>query len=76
MFMKLIRWIIYAYAIVLIIQLGCFFTGLPIFNKINIDINHGFPRLNTLGAEPSWSARMIVLMLYVHICLSDYAKRI
>ncbi len=74
MFMKLIRWIIYAYAIVLIIQLGCFFTGLPIFNKINIDINHGFPRLNTLGAEPSWSARMIVLMLYVHICLSDYAK--
>ena len=73
-FKKLLRWIIYAYAVVLIIQIACFYTGLPIFNKINIDITHGFPRLNSCGPEPEWTARMIVLIIFFYICLCDYIK--
>jgi hypothetical protein len=55
--------------------IGMLFTGFLFFNKINIDINLGFPRLITLGAEhlglPNDSTN-----LYVHICLSDYQKDI
>lgn len=74
MLMKLFRGIFYAYAIVLIIQLGCFFVGLPIFNEINIDLGHGFPRLNSCGPEPSWSARMLSIMLFLYIYMRDFTE--
>lgn len=61
--------IIYIYAIVLIIQQICFYIGIPIFNAINIDITHGFPRLNSLGPEPSWTGRMICIITYLYICI-------
>lgn len=73
-FKELLKWIIYAYAIVLIIQIACFYTDLPIFNKINIDIAHGFPRLNSCGPEPAWTARMMALVIFLYICLCDYSK--
>lgn len=67
--LKVLTYIIYAYCVVLIIQQFCFFTGLPIFNAINIDIGKGFPRLNSIGPEPSWAARNICLITFIYICL-------
>ena len=67
--LNILKYIIYAYCIVLIIQQFCFFAGFPIFNAINIDIDNGFPRLNSIGPEPSWAARNICLITFVYVCL-------
>lgn len=74
LFKKLLKWLIYLYAITLLVQLICFFLGLPILNRINIDLGHGFPRLNSLGPEPAWTARILTLMMLLYCCLSDYLK--
>lgn len=74
LFKKLLEWLIYLYAITLLIQLICFFLGLPIFNRINIDLGHGFPRLNSLAPEPAWAARILTLMMLLYCCLADYLK--
>lgn len=73
-FKNLLKWLIYLYAITLLVQLTCFFLGLPIFNRINVDLTHGFPRLNALGPEPAWTARILSLFMLLYCCLSDYLK--
>lgn len=64
-----IKIIIYIYAIVLIIQQICFFIGIPIFNAINVDVIHTFPRLNSIGPEPAWTGRIICILIYIYICI-------
>ena len=73
-FKNLLKWLIHSYAITLLVQLTCFFLGLPIFNKINVDLTHGFPRLNALGPEPAWTARILSLCMLLYCFLLDYIK--
>jgi hypothetical protein len=49
-FLKIIKYIVYAYFIVLIIQQFCVITGLPIFNISNYSPTEPF-KLNSLSAE-------------------------
>ena len=72
--MKVLRLLLFAYAIVLIVQQICFFAGLPIFNAINIDVRpSAFPRLNSIGPEPAWTARNVCLMMFIYILLYQHA---
>lgn len=66
-FSKLLKGLIYAYCIVLIIQQFCVIAGLPIFNVSNYSVTEPF-KLNSLTAEPSHSARIIPILIYIYIC--------
>ncbi len=71
--MRVLKVLLFAYAIVLLVQQICFFTGLPVFNAINIDTRPGaFPRLNSIGPEPAWTARNVCLMMFIYILLYQH----
>ena len=72
-FIVLLRFLIYAYCIVLIIQQFCVLTGLPIFNVSNHDPTMPW-KLNSLTAEPSHSARIIPIIMYVYVLLTYKQK--
>lgn len=63
-YQNIIKYLIYAYCIVLLIQQFCVLTGLPIFN---ISINYN-PldkwKLNSLTSEPSHSACFLGLLMF------------
>ena len=61
-FVKIIRYLIIAYTVVLIIQQLCVLVGLPIFNLSNYDPSNRW-KLNSLSAEPSHSARIVGLLM-------------
>lgn len=61
-----LKWLIYAYTIVLIIQQFCVLTGLPVFNLGNYDILTPW-KLNSLTSEPSHSARFMGILMYSYI---------
>lgn len=67
-FLKTLKGLIFAYCIVLIIQQICVLTGLPIFNVSNYSPLEPW-KLNSLMSEPSHSARIIPLLMYVFIAL-------
>tara|TARA_B110000240_G_C13498361_1_gene452713 strand:+ start:815 stop:2032 length:1218 start_codon:yes stop_codon:yes gene_type:complete len=66
----ILRYLIYAYFIVLLIQQFCVLTGLPIFNLSNYDLNEPW-KLNSLSAEPSHSARIVSLLMYSYITIKE-----
>lgn len=67
-YLKLLKYLIFAYFIVLIIQQIGVLTGLPILNERFY--RPGEPwKLNSLGAEPSWSGRIIGLLMYCYITI-------
>lgn len=66
-FLKLLRFLIFAYSIVLVIQQFCVLTGLPIFNISNYEPESPW-KLNSLTAEPSHSARILPLIMYIYVC--------
>lgn len=66
-FAFILKYLLYAYCVVLIIQQFCVITGLPIFNKSNYSVLEPF-KLNSLSAEPSHSARIIPILTYIYIC--------
>jgi len=69
-YLKLLKFLIYAYFVVLLIQQFCVLTGLPIF-WINA-YNPLEPwKLNSLNMEPSWSARMVPLLMYSFITIKE-----
>ena len=72
-FIKLIKYIIYAYLIVLIIQQFCVLTGLPIFNISNYSPAEPF-KLNSLSAEPSHTVRIVALLMFTYIILTEIMK--
>lgn len=72
-FAQLIKGLIYAYCIVLIIQQFCVLFGLPIFNVSNYSLKEPW-KLNTLMSEPSHSARIIPVLMYIFICCKDFAE--
>jgi hypothetical protein len=69
-YLNILKFLIYAYFIVLLIQQFCVLTGLPILNESNY-----FPiqpwKLNSLAAEPSHSARIVALMMYSYITIKE-----
>lgn len=67
-FFKVLRGLLFAYCIVLIIQQFCVLTGLPIFNVSNYTPLEPW-KLNSLMSEPSHSARIIPIMMYMYITL-------
>lgn len=67
---KLLRYLIYAYFIVLLIQQFCVLTGLPIFNLSNYNPSEPW-KLNSLAAEPSHSARILAFLMYCYIVVQE-----
>lgn len=65
-FLKVLRGLLFAYCIVLIIQQFCVLTGLPIFNVSNYTPLDPW-KLNSLMSEPSHSARIIPIMMYMYL---------
>ena len=69
-YLKLLKYLILAYFIVLLIQQFCVLLGLPIFNISNYD--GGKPwKLNSLSAEPSHSARIVALLMYSYVVIKE-----
>lgn len=67
-YLKLLKYLIFAYFIVLVIQQIGVLTGLPILNA-RFYIQEEPWKLNALGAEPSWSGRIIGLLMYCYITM-------
>lgn len=65
-FIKILKYLIYAYTIVLIIQQACVLLGLPIFNIHAYDPTTPW-KLNSLSSEPSHSARFVGLLMFCYI---------
>ncbi len=65
-FEKILKYLLYAYCIVLIIQQFCVLTGLPIFNVSSYSIKEPW-KLNSLMSEPSHSARVVSVLMYLFI---------
>ena len=69
-YQKLLKYLIYAYFVVLLIQQFCVLTGLPIFNLSNYNPTNPW-KLNSLAAEPSHSARIVALLMYCYITIKE-----
>lgn len=69
-FEQLLIGLIYAYCIVLIIQQFCVLTGLPIFNLSNYSLKEPW-KLNSLMSEPSHTARIIPVLMYLFVCCEE-----
>lgn len=69
-YQKILKYLIYAYGIVLIIQQFCVLTGLPIFNLSNYVPSDRW-KLNSLASEPSHSARIVALLMYCYITIKE-----
>ena len=69
-FEKLIRYLIYAYTLVLIIQQLCVLLGLPIFNLSNYNPSEPW-KLNSLTSEPSHSARIMGLLMFSFLLIKQ-----
>lgn len=70
-FITFLKYMIYAYAIVLIIQQFCVLLGLPIFNIMGAYRLDEPWKLNSLSGEPSWTARRMGVMMYCYIVMKE-----
>ena len=73
-FIKILKGLIYAYAICLVLQQLCIILGIryvPLINLMGMD-NYGLFRLNTLAIEPSHAARLLIVFFYGLLKLSQY----
>ena len=69
-YLKLLKYILYAYFIMLVLQQICVMTHYPIINYILGDSDEF--KLNALAPEPSLSARIVVILFYSYICMREY----
>lgn len=67
---SLLKYLIYAYAIVLVIQQLCVLVGLPVINQIVFDLTSKF-KLNALSPEPSYSAVVLPLLMLSYMRLQE-----
>ena len=65
-FKNLLRFLIFSYFSVLIIQQFCVLIGLPIFNLSNYIPSEPW-KLNSLSAEPSHSGRIVGLLFFCYL---------
>lgn len=70
LYLHFLKKIIFAFAIVLLIQQLSVLTGLPIFNESNYRLLNPW-KLNSLAAEPSHFARVLSLLMYCYISISE-----
>ena len=73
-FIKIIKGVIYAYAICLLLQQLCMLVGinyLPIINLMRQPYYELF-RLNTLAIEPSHAARLMTIYFYAFLKVNEY----
>lgn len=63
----LMRWIIYAFAVLSVIQMVASFTGLPI---PNVMLTKGLGSYNSLAIEPSWLGRIVGISMLCYIMLT------
>ena len=68
--LKLLKYILIAYAIVLFIQQICVLLGIPIINLSNYDIRQPW-KLNSLMSEPEHSGRMVALLMYSYLSIKS-----
>lgn len=69
-YLKLLKYILLSYFIVLLIQQMCVVLGFPIFNLSNYNPLEPW-KLNSLSAEPSHSARIVALLMYCYITMKE-----
>ncbi len=69
-YLSLLKYLIYAYFIVLLIQQFCVLTGLPILNVRFYDIANPW-KLNSLAGEPSHSARIVGVLMYSYMVMKE-----
>lgn len=74
MLLVLVRRLIFAYAIVLLIQQFCVLFGLPVFNQTWGFGEHNPWKLNSLSAEPSHTARYLGILMYSFLKIQDILK--
>lgn len=72
-YMKLIKWIIYAYTAVLIIQQVCTLCGWPVLLKSDIPYRNPF-KLNSLSAEPSHTSFILGMLAYFYMTAARESK--
>ncbi len=73
-FLKVVKIVIYAYAICLVLQQMCILVGIrymPIINLMSMPY-YGLFRLNTLAIEPSHAARLLTVFFYAFLKLQEY----
>lgn len=73
-FGKFVKYIVYAYAIVLIIQQLAVLSGLPIPLKSQIYVPEVPFKLNSLSAEPSHTSVMLSMLMYFYAQSSCYSS--
>lgn len=69
-YMGLVKFLIYAYAVVLLVQQFSVLVGLPVFNLSAYDPRTPF-KLNALTSEPSHSARVMGILMYSYLCIRE-----
>lgn len=69
---KLLKLVIYLFAIVAILQMVASLTGLPIPNSI---LSHGLWSYNSLAVEPSHAGRALAMTMLVYLLLSRERRR-
>lgn len=72
-FQNILKLLIYSYCIVLIIQQTCVLLGLPIFNVSAYNIIEPW-KLNSLMSEPSHSARVLPILMYIYISIKEVSE--
>jgi hypothetical protein len=69
-YLKALRYLIYAYAIMLLIQQFCVFMDLPVVNLGNYSKLEPW-KLNSLMSEPSHSAFVMGILMYCYIVMTE-----
>ena len=69
-YIDLIKFILFSYFVVLLIQQFCVLTGLPIFNVSSYSSSSPW-KLNSLSAEPSHTARIVPILMFSYIVAKE-----
>ena len=75
-FIKLVRWMILAYAGCLVLQQCCILVGIRFMPLINLDNQFylSITKLPSLSHEPSSSARILGVLFYAYFKCNQYAR--
>jgi hypothetical protein len=73
-YLNILKYLIYAYFLVLLVQQFCVLMDLPIFNVNNYDTSIPW-KLNSFAAESSHSARIVALLMYSYISVKELVKK-
>lgn len=73
-FIKILKGVIYAYAICLLLQQACMLVGIRYLPVINLMGRYYYElfRLNSLAIEPSHAARILTVYFYAFLKVSEY----